>query len=209
MLATAAGNGLFLFAFALVYAMIEIEVEGPAGWAKNLPTPQKVLGHLSLYHVFMVAMAALVIGGLLSYRECATQKEWTWKRGLGLAGEYLFLLVVFFLAQDFLWFVLNPSYTIARYRQACIGWHRPWVIGVPAFNFAGAALLAVVLALHSRARGRLGATLGSCAAAVALTIAASPLYHRFYRKVHAPCFVGPSRNPELCGADILPNAVNC
>lgn len=206
MMQSAIGTGLFLFAFALVYAMIEIEIEGPSGWAKNLPTPQKFLAHLSLYHVFMVLMAALVLAGVLAHRE--EPKGWTWRRALELAGEYLFLLVVFFLAQDFLWFVLNPSYTVARYRQPCIGWHKPWILGVPAFNFAGAALIAAVLAAHRSGRARLGATLGVCAAAVAITVAASPLYHRFYLSSHRPC-LEDSFDPEMCGSEISANAASC
>lgn len=205
------GDGIFLFLFAAVYAMIEIEIEGPNGWAEFLPTPQKFLAHLSLYHVVMVCMASLVIGGLLYYRassaRAAAPAESPVKSALCHAGEYIFLLVIFFLAQDFLWFVLNPSYTVGRYAKSYIGWHKPWALGIPAFNFAGAAILAVVLGLHPE-RARLGATLVTCAAGVAAAVAASPLYHGFYRRSHKACFDADAPN-KMCGRKISADPVAC
>lgn len=189
------GDGIFLVLFALVYAWIEIEIEGPSGWAKNLPTPQKVAGHLSLYHVYMVLLAAVVIGGLLHYRAHKTD----WKH---VCGEFVFLLVIFFLAQDFLWFVMNPGYTVLGYRESLIPWHSHWVLGIPLFNYVGAAVLCVLLFLMPGSRKRLSVTLGTCAAGVLALVCASPAYHLFYNRSHAPCFEGPSRNPELCGSEI-------
>ena len=45
-------ESLFICIFALLYALLEIEIEGQDGWAKNLPTPQIFL-HFTQYHVIM------------------------------------------------------------------------------------------------------------------------------------------------------------
>lgn len=203
MIATDICDGVFIVLFALVYAWIEIEIEGPNGWAKQLPTPQKVLAHLSLYHVYMVVLAALVIGGVLYYREKMTESsEKIWIRGLKILGEFIFLLILFFLAQDFLWFVMNPSYTVLRYSKAFVPWHSHWILGVPLFNYIGLAMLGILVALLHGRRKRLGITLGTCVGGVALLVCASPLYHMFYNRSHAPCFEGPQRDPSLCGSEV-------
>lgn len=199
------GDGIFIAIFALVYAWIEIEIEGPAGWAKNLPTPQKAVAHLSLYHVYMVILAGLVIGGLLYYREQDYREEDSkkkkWTHWLQVGGEFIFLLIIFFLAQDFLWFVMNPSYTVLRYKESFIPWHTHWV-GIPLFNYVGAAALVMLLFLMRESRKRLAVTLGTSAVCLVVLVCVSPLYHLFYRKTHAACFEGPQRNPALCGAEI-------
>ena len=158
-------DGVLLPVLALVYAMIEIEIEGPNGWAKHLPTPQNMLAHLSLYHVFMVLLAAVVVGGFLTTgsraggRRIANAGGW----GVGLAGEYLFLLALSLARSSG-----SPSTPTTPSRDTArrIGWHKPWLFGLLAFNYAGAVLLAVVLAAHPRARLRLGVTLltGRCGA---------------------------------------------
>ena len=67
-LASGAHDALFVWLFALVFAMIEIEVEGKDGWAKNLPTPKNVLAHLSLYHIYMILLAVVVVSGFVYFR---------------------------------------------------------------------------------------------------------------------------------------------
>ena len=62
-------DAVFVFLFALVFALIEIEIEGKDGWAANLPTARNVVGHLTLYHVYMVALAVLVVSGFVIFRE--------------------------------------------------------------------------------------------------------------------------------------------
>ena len=206
-------DAIAIACFACVFAFIEIEVEGPDGWAKNLPTPQNVLGHLSLYHVFMVSMAAIVIAGFIYFRSSCTASNdnkcntltpitpW-WKMLLTNIGTFVFHLVLFFLVQDFLWFVFNPAYTIKRYKQSCIPWHKQWFLGIPSFNFMGAAMIAFIIAL-SPVRKQLGVSVGAYAGCVALAVAVSPLYHTFYRNIHSTCIQGNTSGlPSRCGATV-------
>jgi hypothetical protein len=40
-------------------------------------------------------------------------------------------VIVFFIVEDFLWFVLNPAYGIRRFRKQHIWWHSPtwwWIM---------------------------------------------------------------------------------
>jgi len=57
-----------------------------------------------------------------------------------LGGALIGFLILFFLIEDFLWFVLNPSFGLKRFRAQHIWWHAPtwwwimprdyWVFGV-------------------------------------------------------------------------------
>ena len=47
-------DSLLVFIISLIYALIEIEIEGKHGWCKYLPTTKKFLGHLTLYHTYML-----------------------------------------------------------------------------------------------------------------------------------------------------------
>jgi hypothetical protein len=39
--------------------------------------------------------------------------------------------MIFWIAEDFLWFVLNPAFGLVRFTQIDIPWHKPWLLGVP------------------------------------------------------------------------------
>jgi hypothetical protein len=52
---------------------------------------------------------------------------WTWGMELRVASFY----ILFFIAEDFLWFVLNPAFGIRRFRKEHVWWHAPtwwWVM---------------------------------------------------------------------------------
>ena len=162
---------------------------------KNLPTPQKVAGHPSLYHVYMVLLAAVVIGGLPYYRAHKTD----WKH---VCGEFVFLLVIFFLAQDFLWFVMNPGYTVLGYVSPLSPGTRTGSWAFPLFNYVGAAVLCVLLFLMPGSPES-----GSPLHWAHARPASSPSCAHPPRTISSttnptPLLRGASRNPELCGSEI-------
>lgn len=181
------GESLFLFVFALVYALIEIEIEGPDGWAKNLPTPQNFCFHLSLYHVYMILLACIVICGFVYFRdtkECLEDNtRSTEYRVRSVVSRVLFMLVAFFLLQDFLWFVMNPSYTVCKYSAQHISWHSPWYFGLPWFNFVGFGLLALAV-LISPERSNMLFSIVVLGSLLGLSVAVAPTYHSFYVSHH-------------------------
>ena len=197
-------TSLFVFLFAVIFALIEIEIEGTEGWAKNLPTAKNVVGHLTLYHVYMVALATLIVCGFMYFKhtrsscaavacgapkpntntprkqQTAFQKVWPTLR---IVLQTVFHLIAYFLIQDFLWFVFNPGFTLARYNQASIPWHKHWWGGTPAFNFVGVGVLGLILTL-SMFDGELVLSSAFYLGFLLLACASAPLYHLFYRWLH-------------------------
>jgi len=54
-------------------------------------------------------------------------------------------LMLFWIIEDFLWFVLNPCYGLARFEPQFIPWHKKWLLGMPTdyllFTVAGFFLI--------------------------------------------------------------------
>jgi hypothetical protein len=138
--------GIWLAVLAAVFAQVEIQIEGADGWAARLPT-WRIEHHwllevfwggrpLTGYHawvflfMFLVFHFALVIQGRPSLR---------------LELRVLGLLAVFWIVEDFLWFMMNPAYGLSRFKPEHIPWHHHWLLGMPAdygiYLLAGAALI--------------------------------------------------------------------
>ncbi len=186
------GRTLLLFAWAFCLAGIEIEIEGGYGWAERLPTwflkrgvPGRVygalMGHRPLtgYHVFAFSIPVIVL-----HFPYVFGVDWT------LAAELTTLAVFFVIAVvwDYLWFVLNPAYTVRRFRRGAVWWFEvPWLWRFPLDYFSGVALSIALAALATWSAGdsRPLVThlwmLAGLAVLVAATVAVAPLYHRWYR----------------------------
>jgi hypothetical protein len=123
---------VFALAAAFTFARVEIEVEGPNGWAESLPTwritnrwtkifygNRPLTGYHLWLQVFVFVMAHTPFGlGFI---------PWSWPAELRIVG----FVIVFFIVEDFLWFVLNPAYGIKRFRRENIWWHEPtwwWIM---------------------------------------------------------------------------------
>ena len=182
-------DAAFIFAFAVVFALIEIEIEGKHGWAAKLPTARNVVGHLTLYHVYMVSLAILVVSGFVYFRErqpCSTvvqkQQQQQQQSSLYMVAKIAVHVILYLLLQDFLWFVLNPHYTLTGYQSEAIGWHGGWLGGLPLFNFVGLGVVVTVLFIARKQE-----LWGAFATYIALLLgvcATSPLYHIFYNWIH-------------------------
>lgn len=120
-----------LFAFAglvlaasLVAALLEVQIEGAAGWAAHLPTwrfrngwTRRLLGARAVtgYHVYAHLLILVLMQAPFA---------------LGIAVptlhaelRILAFLVLFWVAEDFLWFVVNPAYGLEAFRRDRIPWH--------------------------------------------------------------------------------------
>lgn len=143
-------TNLFLFFLATVFALLEIQIEGPHGWASHLPTwrpktrnvavkfyermmsGKELTGyHLSIFGlVFLIFMLPFFLG--LSVTAENIFKE--------LAFYFLFVPL-----WDFIWFVLNPWYPLKSFQKNNIN-HKAWFLGMPTdYYFSSAASLVVVL----------------------------------------------------------------
>jgi hypothetical protein len=182
---------LLLFAYALLFALVEIEIEGADGWADKLPTWYRVTPWYARlmatvlsgkpatgYHVMMLPIP------LVSFHlGLAFGLPWSWALEARLLAAYLIFNVVW----DFLWFLLNPHFGWRSFRKGGVWWHsQRWLGPFPidywnglVLSFAIAALpwlfggTRTVLAQHAIY------TLGMVAL-TALTAAAAPAYQRWY-----------------------------
>jgi hypothetical protein len=186
------GRTLLLFAWAFGLAGIEIEIEGSTGWAERLPTWFRKRGLVG--RVYGVAMGRRPLTGyhvyaftvplLLLHLPFVAGVDWT------LAGELRTLATYFALAVvwDYLWFVLNPAYTVRRFERGKVWWFEvPWIWRFPLDYYAGVALSVVLAVLAAVAAGDGGPLrrhlwmLAGLAVLVALTVLAAPLFHRWYQ----------------------------
>jgi len=114
------------------FAKLEIAIEGDAGSAANLPT-WRIEHHCLLdllcggramtgYHAWALPPVALFFHFPLAF-----------------SGDYSLLaelralgcIMVFWVCEDFLWFVFNPAFGVRRFRPTHAGWHKHWIGGAP------------------------------------------------------------------------------
>ena len=140
----------YIFIMALVLAILEIQIEGKDGWAKNLPTWKPPLHtwyvklysrlmfkkRLTGYHLAMHIFVILIF--YLPYADGLPFTLFNWTKTLAL--YFLFILV-----WDFLWFVLNPYYSLAKFKKQNVPWHVVWLFGLPVDYWAALVLSFIVL----------------------------------------------------------------
>jgi len=113
-----------LFIFSALFALAEIQIEGPHGWAASLPTwrvsnrwthlfySAKPLTGYHLYtQLFAVVAVHLPFGLSLT--------PFTWR----MEARQLSFLILFWVLEDFLWFLLNPAFGLKRFRREHVWWH--------------------------------------------------------------------------------------
>jgi hypothetical protein len=139
---------LWVLVLAFMFAEVEIQIEGATGWAGNLPT-WRIEQHWLLdllwggrpmtgYHAWVFSFMALVFHLPMFFAE-----RWDWRLELRVLGG----LMLFWIAEDFLWFAFNPAYGLEKFAPASIPWHKHWWLGVPTdyvtFSATGAILIAL------------------------------------------------------------------
>jgi len=119
----------FIFCFYLVIisavlALLEIQIEGANGWAKELPTwriknklTTWLMGEKPLtgYHVYLIAFVVL-LAHLPYFLGFASPS-------ISIEIRLISLIILLFIVEDFLWFVLNPAYGIRKFKPQYIWWH--------------------------------------------------------------------------------------
>jgi len=121
----------FVVLIAALLAKVEIEIEGKHGYAKNLPVSWRTNNKWARlfftgtsYHLYMgLFLLALV------HLPFVVGLEWT----LGKEALVLSFLAFITVAEDFLWFVLNPHYGIKKFKRTEIPWFRDRWLFVPSW----------------------------------------------------------------------------
>jgi hypothetical protein len=151
--------GVLVLAYFL--ANVEIQIEGAAGWAANLPTWRVKSNwwleifwggrEMTGYHAWIFPFITLFFHFPLLF-----SGHWSWRAEARVVG----CILLFWIAEDFLWFVLNPAYGIARFSPQTVPWHVHWWGAAPAdywvFMSIAAALFSISCAApRERNSGRL------------------------------------------------------
>jgi hypothetical protein len=123
--------GVLLLATSAFYALLEVEIEGASGWARNLPTwrlenrwTRLLLGSRPLTGYHLYAWLFLLAAAHLPYAFGA-------ELSLAVEARVAAFVLLFWIVEDFLWFVFNPAYGIRRFRPEHIWWHAPtwwWIM---------------------------------------------------------------------------------
>ena len=142
-----------LFALAYVFAKVEIQIEGAdGGWAANLPT-WRIEKHWMLdvffggrpltgYHAWILTFILLMF-----HFPLLLLWQWSWQLEARVMGSF----ILFWIVEDFLWFLLNPGWGWKRFCQHEIRWHKHWVMGLPTdyWTFATVSILLLVLSFRN------------------------------------------------------------
>jgi hypothetical protein len=146
---------LYVVLLALFFAQVEIQVEGASGWAASLPT-WRIEQHWLLdwfwggrpmtgYHAWVFSFMALAF-----HLPAVLLQRWSWRIELRILGA----LALFWIVEDWLWFVMNPAFGLARFAPQFVPWHRNWLGPMPAdyWTFGTVGLL-LLLWSFGRPRG--------------------------------------------------------
>ncbi len=143
---------IFVFLAAIITAILEIQIEGPAGWAKNLPTwrsnPEKwyvkvicfILNKKELtgYHLAFWLQTLLFFHAPLFWR-------FSWN--ISLEAHIIASFLLFMMLEDFLWFVFNPAFGIKKFQKQYIPWHKNWLGPFPRGYYTTTVLVLILYSI--------------------------------------------------------------
>lgn len=113
-----------------LHAWMEIEIEGPHGWASKLPTAPfdnaitRILfgSPITRYHV---AMGLTILA--FAHIPVLFVQPWSVANELIIIGYTILHLTL----EDFLWFVFNPAFGLRKFKREHIWWHKRWIFKLP------------------------------------------------------------------------------
>jgi hypothetical protein len=144
-------TNLYIFILAMVLAILEIQIEGEAGWAKDLPTwrpkgtwyvkfYEKLMSgrEFTGYHLTMFTLVFLIF-----------HLPYVFGLPFNLTDELrtLSFFFIFVILWDFLWFVLNPHYPLSKFKKEHIWWHKSWFLGAPVDYYGGIILSLLIVTI--------------------------------------------------------------
>lgn len=180
--------GIYILIFWIFLAMLEIEIEGEHGWAKNLPTWRKtnqgaalgffrtMTGYHAILFLMILFLNHIIFVGFFGF--------------VGISDEFFILAFHLFLLiyWDFLWFVLNPHFTIKKFKKEHIPWYTDsrWIAWFPIdywYAFGSSGCLAVFGFLLGGDSAIFTEYVATGVIWIILWIVitlSSPIYHRWY-----------------------------
>lgn len=139
---------VYLFVLATILSLIEIQIEGNDGWADMLPCwhprPEnwavklysRIIGgkEVTGYHIFLNIFLFVVL-----HLPFFTGVKW----GFAKEMEVFSLYFLFWICEDFLWFLWNDWYGLKRFHRETILWHKHWIGPVPRDYFVEVGVSAI------------------------------------------------------------------
>jgi len=122
---------VYFWLIGFFLAILEIQIEGKHGWAEKLPTwrPKpgskleklfkKLVAERELTGYHTVLMIFLLLFAHLPF-------IWNWSWSIYAELELLAIYMMFVVFWDFLWFVLNPAYSLRTFGRQTVWWHKKW-----------------------------------------------------------------------------------
>lgn len=136
----------FTLLTASLHAWMEIEIEGPSGWAEKLPTKRfdtrlsRLIFGVPITRYHLVMMSVVIA---FAHLPALFVQPWTVQHELLVFGYVIF----HFCVEDFLWFVLNPAFGFRKFSREHIWWHSRWFLGLPLAYWTGIPCAIVLLFL--------------------------------------------------------------
>ena len=135
----------FVVVLAYFFANAEVHIEGDAGWASNLPT-WRIEHHWLLdlfwggramtgYHAYVFSFITIFFHFPIFFLA-----QWSWL----MEARILASIMLFWIVEDYLWFVINPAFGWKRFRPEFVAWHRHWALGAPVDYWLFSALSAAL-----------------------------------------------------------------
>ena len=135
----------FVVVLAYFFANAEVHIEGDAGWASNLPT-WRIEHHWLLdlfwggramtgYHAYVFSFITIFFHFPIFFLA-----QWSWL----MEARILASIMLFWIVEDYLWFVINPAFGWKRFRPEFVAWHRHWTLGAPVDYWLFSALSAAL-----------------------------------------------------------------
>ena len=136
---------------ALVLAILEVQIEAGSGWAINLPTwrPDPNKWYAKLYKKMMsnkemtgyhMSLDLFVV--LIFHLPFFFGVKWNLSAELDIIAIFMLYVVIW----DYLWFVINPHFTVRDFKGKHTFWHQKWLLKLPA-DYWYAALVSFIIAL--------------------------------------------------------------
>ncbi len=188
---------LFLFTYALLFAAVEIEIEGPHGWAERLPTWFRITPpYARLYGVFMRGKpltgyhAVMFVLPLWSFHfGFVSGVRWSWAAEAATLAAYMIWTVTW----DLLWFILNPRFGWSRFRKGAVWWHgRTWIGRFPVDYYSAIVASLALAASATLTRGDFAVVRRQVELIIGIvgmtlfSVAAAPVYMRWYAHMRRP-----------------------
>jgi hypothetical protein len=135
-------NAFYIFIISFVFAFLETQIEGGAGWAKNLPTWRasgskwyaklygKIMGgkELTGYHIAVFGLLFLFM-----HYPYFIGRDWSLLSETTTLAFFLIITIY----EDFMWFIINPAYDFRDFWAEHVWWHKKWFLHLPLEYWGG------------------------------------------------------------------------